>query len=178
MVLLTKEKPTLCIITDLPTFESNSSPVFFRRAIRFSISWTHLRQKPLPTRWRSCRFRPSSPANGEVCIRDCNAPALTETPCENSLPLWFLPPNPQRDWCWGSMRVRSCAPARMSVNDPAAALIYVRENLHEAIKTVETLDRTAYLHQAGTTGELLPGIESVPSREAFSLRFFGKDGTE
>ena len=29
---------------------------------------------------------------------------------------------------------------------------------------------------AGTTGELLPGIESVPSREAFSLRFFGKDG--
>ena len=66
----------------------------------------------------------------------------------------------------------------MSVNDPAAALIYARKNLPEAIKTVETLDRTAYLHQAGTTGELSPGIESVPLREAFSLRFFGKDGTE
>ena len=77
----------------------------------------------------------------------------------------------------GTCSFRS-VPARFTLSDPGAALFYARENLPEAIKTVETLDRTAYLHRAETTGELLPGIESVPSREAFSLRFFGKDGTE
>ena len=77
----------------------------------------------------------------------------------------------------GTCSFRS-VPARMSVNDPAAALLHAKANLPEAIKTVETLDRAAYVHRAETTGELLPGIESVPSREAFSLRFFGKDGTE
>ena len=77
----------------------------------------------------------------------------------------------------GTCSFRS-VPARMSINDPAAALLHARENLPEAIKTVETLDRTAYVHRAETTGELLPGIEALPAREAFSLRFSGKDGTE
>ncbi len=69
-------------------------------------------------------------------------------------------------------------PARLSVTDAAAALLYSRENLPEAIRTVETLNRSAYVHRAEETGELLPGLESIAAKEAFSLRFFGKDGTD
>ncbi len=73
----------------------------------------------------------------------------------------------------------SCAfrtvPAGLRVADMGAALQFAQERLPEAVKVVQTLDMGAYREAAAKrlqeTGEVLPGCEPTPEREAFSVKF-------
>ena len=74
----------------------------------------------------------------------------------------------------GSCQWRT-VPAGLKISDPAAALEYARRNLPDAVKTSETLDNEAYRKFAAKmqaeTDALPVGMESVPEREAFSVKF-------
>ena len=66
--------------------------------------------------------------------------------------------------------------AGLKISDPAAALDFCRRNLPDAVKTTETLDTTRYrefaekMQKAGA--DALPaGMESVPEKESFSVKF-------
>ena len=65
-------------------------------------------------------------------------------------------------------------PAGFRLTDTNAALRFAKE-CGGMLKTVESLDAEAYRcaadHALGEYGELYPGMESVPEREAFSVRF-------
>lgn len=65
-------------------------------------------------------------------------------------------------------------PPSVKITDVSAALTYARQNAPEAIRTVESLDTTHYRQFAETAlqdGELLPGVEYCPAREAFRITF-------
>ena len=65
-------------------------------------------------------------------------------------------------------------PAGFRLTDTAAALRFAKE-CGGMLKTVETLDAEAYRaaadHALEAYGELYPGMETTPEREAFSVRF-------
>ena len=67
-------------------------------------------------------------------------------------------------------------PRAIKLTDTTAALRYAQERgLKDAVKTVETLETSAYAELAAKTlegtGELLPGMDVQPERELFSIRF-------
>ncbi len=66
-------------------------------------------------------------------------------------------------------------PAGVRVVSPAEAIDYARAQGWDMIRTVESLDADAYKREALTalltTGEALPGVEGVPERESFSVKF-------
>ncbi len=75
----------------------------------------------------------------------------------------------------GTCQFRIC-PASLKISDPAAALDFSRRNLPDAVKTAETLDTAKYrdfaekMQNAGA--ETLPvGVEAVPERESFTVKF-------
>lgn len=75
----------------------------------------------------------------------------------------------------GNCAFRTCPPS-LKISDPAAALDFCRRNLPDCVKTAETLDTTKYrefaekMQKAGA--ETLPvGIETVPQKENFSIKF-------
>ena len=75
----------------------------------------------------------------------------------------------------GTCAFRTCPPS-LKISDPAAALDFCRRNLPDCLKTAETLDTTKYrefaekMQKAGA--ETLPvGIETVPQKENFSIKF-------
>ena len=66
--------------------------------------------------------------------------------------------------------------ASLKISDPVAALDFCRRNLPDAVKTVETLDTAKYrqfaekMQKAGA--DTLPaGMDSVPEKESFSVKF-------
>ena len=65
-------------------------------------------------------------------------------------------------------------PAGFRLTDTAAALRFAKE-CGGMLKTAESLDAEAYRcaadHALEVYGEQFPGMESVPEREAFSVRF-------
>ena len=65
-------------------------------------------------------------------------------------------------------------PAGFRLTDTAAALRFAKE-CGGMLKTVESLDAEAYRaaadHALEAYGELYPGMETTPEREAFSVRF-------
>jgi hypothetical protein len=71
-------------------------------------------------------------------------------------------------------------PARFAVTDKEAAGLHAAVNTMDEVY-VQTFSVEAYRQYAEEwlqkTGELLPGIEQVPARESFSVRF-GKKGEE
>lgn len=86
-----------------------------------------------------------------------------------SLPLLF-----------GTVAFRT-VPASLRVTGSREAIEHARAEGWEVVKTVETLDSEAYKQQAAAvlheTGEILPGVEIVPERESFSVKFGkGKGG--
>lgn len=64
-------------------------------------------------------------------------------------------------------------PPSVRVADVGAALSYAQETLPEAIRP--TLDTGAYrdlaVKRLQESGEVLPGVETTPEREAFSVKF-------
>jgi phage host-nuclease inhibitor protein Gam len=75
----------------------------------------------------------------------------------------------------GTLAFRN-VPASLKVTDEDAALEWARVNLHHnAIRTVETLDKEAYKRlqdmEFQLTGSLLPGMERTPETVAFSIKF-------
>ena len=65
-------------------------------------------------------------------------------------------------------------PAGVKISDANAALAYAVSSLPEAVGTRPTLDMEKYRKAAQNAlqnGELLPGIEKTPEREAFSVKF-------
>jgi phage host-nuclease inhibitor protein Gam len=78
----------------------------------------------------------------------------------------------------GTCSFRTVAPS-VKIADTQAALLFVKESLPEMVRTVETLDLIAYKERAESRlradGELLPGVEVVPERESFSVRFGRKE---
>ena len=65
-------------------------------------------------------------------------------------------------------------PAGVKISDANAALAYAVSSLPEAVGTRPTLDMEKYRKAAQNAlqnGELLPGIEQTPEREAFSVKF-------
>ena len=66
-------------------------------------------------------------------------------------------------------------PASLRVMSSRDALDYARSQGWPVIRSVETLDAEGYKSQAAAvqaeTGEVLPGIEVIPERESFSVRF-------
>ena len=77
----------------------------------------------------------------------------------------------------GSCAFRHVGPS-LRISDAAAALDFCRRNLPDAVKVTETLDTTRYrdfAEKMQAEADALPvGVESVPAREAFSIRFGGK----
>ena len=68
-------------------------------------------------------------------------------------------------------------PAALKISDPAAALAYAVSALPAAVGTRPTLDAEKYraaANEALKTGQTLPGVESVPARETFAVKF-GKE---
>ena len=68
--------------------------------------------------------------------------------------------------------------ASLKISDPAAALVHVIAIGADAIKRSIHLDAEKYRALAEAAlkdGELLPGVETVPARESFSVKFGGKD---
>lgn len=69
-------------------------------------------------------------------------------------------------------------PMSLRIAGSGEAIEYARSQGWDVIRTVECLDSEGYRRQAAAllteTGEVLPGIEIVPERESFSVRF-GKD---
>lgn len=66
-------------------------------------------------------------------------------------------------------------PHSLRVLSSRDAMEYARAQGWDMVKTQETLDAQAYRQQAEAalheTGELLPGLEVVPERETFAIRF-------
>ena len=65
-------------------------------------------------------------------------------------------------------------PASVKVSDERAALAYARVSLPDAVRSVETLDTAKYREAAETAlsfGEVLPGVETTPQRESFTVKF-------
>ena len=74
-------------------------------------------------------------------------------------------------------------PQSLRVLNAREALEYGKQQGWDVVKTVETLDAEGYRKEAAAalaeTGEVLPGIEVVPERENFSIRYGKeKDGAE
>ena len=63
----------------------------------------------------------------------------------------------------------------MKVSDVQAALVHAKKALPAAVNIIETLDATRYRKEAEKVlqenGELLPGVETVPERESFTVKF-------
>ena len=78
----------------------------------------------------------------------------------------------------GTLRFRH-VPARLSIEEDAAALRYAADNLPALVAIRQELDRAAYLDEAKRrleeTGELMEGVERVPERETFSISFAGPE---
>ena len=78
----------------------------------------------------------------------------------------------------GTLAFRT-VPASIKVSDPAAALHAAKQlDMPDMVFTVETLNMERYRKAAHVAierqGCLLPGVEFLPAREAFSVRFGGK----
>lgn len=65
-------------------------------------------------------------------------------------------------------------PAGFRIVDTAAALNHALAYLPDAIDTICVLSTVAYRRVVEETGEILPGIETTPERESFSVRFGNK----
>lgn len=70
----------------------------------------------------------------------------------------------------GTIAFRTVA-GSLRLIDKEAAFVHARTELPECIITREELDAAAYRKRAQETGEVLPGIETVPGRESMSLKF-------
>ncbi|OGF05241.1 MAG: hypothetical protein A2W00_04650 [Candidatus Eisenbacteria bacterium RBG_16_71_46] len=74
----------------------------------------------------------------------------------------------------GTLALRT-VPRSLRIADEQAAFAYARE---QGMELITSLNRQAYNRAAKTaleeTGELLPGMETTPEHETFSIRF-GKD---
>lgn len=74
----------------------------------------------------------------------------------------------------GTCQIRT-VPAGLKVTDTQEALTFAKVSLPEVVRTVETLDLTAYRQRAESRmhsdGEMLPGVEYVGERESFSIKF-------
>jgi hypothetical protein len=70
-------------------------------------------------------------------------------------------------------------PASVRVTDATSALIWCRENRPDLVKVREEADTREYLRIAQEemqqSGEVLPGVEVVPERESFTVRFGSKE---
>ena len=77
----------------------------------------------------------------------------------------------------GTLQFRT-VPAGVKLADLASATHYATAVLPDLVKTTPTLDTLKYRSVALTalakTGELLPGIEQTPEREAFTVKFGSK----
>jgi phage host-nuclease inhibitor protein Gam len=66
-------------------------------------------------------------------------------------------------------------PAAVKIADGKAALEYAESDYPATIRTLQTLDLTAYRERAervyAETGELLPGVDLTTEHESFSIRF-------
>jgi len=81
---------------------------------------------------------------------------------------------------FGTVAFRT-VPAALRVTGSREAIEYARGQGWNVIHTVETLDAEGYKREAAAalaeTGEVLPGVEIVPERESFSVKFGkGKGG--
>lgn len=77
----------------------------------------------------------------------------------------------------GTACFRSVPPS-LKISDPAAALAYALSCVPAAVTARPTLDADKYrqaANEALQNGEILPGVETVPAREAFSVKFANKD---
>ena len=73
----------------------------------------------------------------------------------------------------GTAAFRS-VPASLKISDPDAALRYAVSCLPDAVTARPTLDTEKYRAAAAAAakaGQTLPGMESVPAREAFAVKF-------
>jgi phage host-nuclease inhibitor protein Gam len=75
---------------------------------------------------------------------------------------------------YGTLAVRT-VPASLRVCGTADAIEYARSQGWGCVEIVESLDADAYKQEAAAelaqTGQCLPGVEVVPERESFSIRF-------
>ena len=64
-------------------------------------------------------------------------------------------------------------PGGPKLADETAAMVWAHENAPLLLKVeqVTKLDRKAYLALVKEDGEILPGVEVVPDRESFSIKF-------
>jgi len=62
-------------------------------------------------------------------------------------------------------------PAGFRIYDNAAALDHAMAHVPDAVDTICVLSPVAYRRVVEETGEILPGIETTPERESFSIRF-------
>jgi hypothetical protein len=69
-------------------------------------------------------------------------------------------------------------PAALRVADAETAYLHARTACPELIETRQELNTTAYRELTEATGELLPGIEAVPERESFRVRFGRETGQD
>lgn len=78
---------------------------------------------------------------------------------------------------FGTVAFRT-VPAALRVTGSREAIEYAQAQGWDVVRSVETLDGEAYRQQAAAvlheTGEVLPGIEIVPERESFSVKFGAK----
>lgn len=78
---------------------------------------------------------------------------------------------------FGTVAFRT-VPSSLRVVGSAEAVEYAKSQGWEVVTTVEKLDGEAYKQQAAAvlheTGEVLPGVEIVPERESFSVKFGAK----
>jgi phage host-nuclease inhibitor protein Gam len=74
----------------------------------------------------------------------------------------------------GTCAFRS-VPAGLRVKDIAAALQFAQEALPSVVRTVQSLDSGAYreaaIERLKATGEVLPGVETTPERDNFTVKF-------
>ena len=62
-------------------------------------------------------------------------------------------------------------PAGFRIVDTAAALDHAMAHLPDAVDTINCLSTIAYRRIVEQTGECLPGVESTPAHESFTVRF-------
>lgn len=76
----------------------------------------------------------------------------------------------------GTLQLR-LVPGGVKVSDVAAAMEFALQSRPEAVRTVQSLDTTAYRQWAesrlAVDGEIIPGVEYLPDRESFSIKFGG-----
>ena len=79
----------------------------------------------------------------------------------------------------GTLAFRS-VPACIKISDPAAAMEAAKQfSMPNMVRTVETLDTARYQKAAQCAleaqGAILPGVEVLPARESFSIKFGAKE---